>query len=127
VVFTGKIINYSKDDIQKLRENLNALELVDNSLFLKFNSKPLGAIATRSNVHATLHKLLCQITEETLANNVKDQMRSKTDVNLKNALGYTALHIAAENGHANAVDMLVQHDAMQPVLNHVLHAYIVLP
>jgi ankyrin repeat protein len=111
VVFTGKIINYTKQDIHKLREHINSREVEDKLLFAKFNEKPLGAIATRLNVHATLHTMLCQITEETLASDVKEQICSKTDVNMQNTFGYTALHIAAENGHTKAVDLLIQNNA----------------
>jgi ankyrin repeat protein len=55
--------------------------------------------------------MLGQITEETLARDVKARICSKTDINMKNALGYTALHIAAENRHAKSVDLLVKHNA----------------
>jgi ankyrin repeat protein len=111
LVFTEKIMNYTKDDIHKLREHINALEPEAKSLFSKFNTKPLGAIATRLNVHGTFHTMLCQITEEALASEVKARICSKTDVNMQNTLGSTALHIAAENGHAKAVDLLIQHNA----------------
>ncbi len=80
-------------------------------LVAKFNKIPLGAVATRLNVHATFHMMLCQLTEAALASKVKELICSKEDVNKKNISGYTALHIAAENGHAKAVNLLIKYKA----------------
>ena len=93
-----------------MRDRINTFEQEKKKL-LSESEKTLGSIATRLNVHATIHTMLCQITEESLANKVKANMSDNLDINEKNKLGYSALHIAAMNGHALAVNLLIEHSA----------------
>jgi hypothetical protein len=79
-------------------------------------------------VHATLHTILCQITEEALTCDVKGIICSKEDIDKQNSSGYSALHIASEHGHARAVELLIKHNANVRAIhvNPNLHAFIVL-
>ncbi len=89
-----------KDDIDHLDNNES-----------KITEKPLGAVATRLNVHATINMLLCEVTEESFVAGVKDLILTRSDINKVNADGRNALYVAAENGNAGAVRILLKYNA----------------
>lgn len=92
-----------------MKEDIEIIE--DRSLSAKIRAKPLGAVATRLNIYATITKMLCEVTDEISAFELQALMLARKDINKKNLAGHNALYIAARNGHVDSVNLLMEYNS----------------
>ena len=113
--------NYNSQDIQVLGDLIEQISTVtdkEQSVSSVLSNKTLGAVATRVNVLATLHKLLCNVAEESSANEVIKMIQQHADVNCANSAKSTPLHIAAGHGHHKSVQSLIDCNAVVNVVDN---------
>jgi ankyrin repeat protein len=104
----GEIINYNKDQIQCLGAALD--NSGPDSASSRFIGRPLGAIATRLNVHAALYQLVGKlgVQDKECLFQIKKLVWRGEDVNGLNHSKQSPLYVAAKYGNEDAVCLLIE-------------------
>jgi ankyrin repeat protein len=98
---TGKVKNYDGDSLRELNRINGDLGIITGNL-------PLGAVATRLNIFASVNRLLESSVHQHNVERAKAEIFDGRDVQSSNKAKLTAVHLLASNGNLSGLRSLVE-------------------